>query len=146
MIRAVIDTNVLASGIVGLESPTSTPGAVIDRWLAGQFELVTSPQILTELRRTVAKPYFARRQTSLLVATALSRLERVATIVVPSVSVIGVASHPEDDAVLAAAVSAQVDYLVTGDRQLQRLDSYYGVSTVAPRQFLALLEQEDAGR
>ena len=141
MIRAVIDTNVLASGIVGLESPTSTPGAVVDRWLAGQFELVTSAQILTELRRTLAKPYFARHQSSLLVVAALSRLERVATTIAPTVTVIGVASHPEDDAVLSAAISAQVDYLVTGDCQLQQLGIYQSVSIVSPRKFLTVLEQ-----
>jgi hypothetical protein len=52
--------------------------------------------------------------------------------------------------VLAAAVSADADYLVTGDRQLQRLGTYEGVRIVSPRDFLALLDadaaQEEQGR
>jgi predicted nucleic acid-binding protein len=44
-----------------------------------------------------------------------------------SVEVVGVATHPEDDVILATAVSADVDYLVTGDVQLQRLRAYRGV-------------------
>jgi len=53
----------------------------------------------------------------------------------------GVASHPEDDIVLSSAVSAAVDYLVTGDRQLQETGSFQGVKIVSPRDFLTLLER-----
>ncbi len=53
------------------------------------------------------------------------------------------ATHPEDDLVLATAVSAAADYLVTGDKQLQRLGGYHGVAIVSPRDFLALLQQQD---
>jgi hypothetical protein len=47
----------------------------------------------------------------------------------------GAATHPEDDLVLATAVSARADCLVTGDRQLQRLGSYQGVSILSPALF-----------
>jgi predicted nucleic acid-binding protein len=53
-----------------------------------------------------------------------------------------VATHPEDDLVLATAVSAHADYLVTGDRKLQRLGSYQGVRILSPREFLAVLAPE----
>lgn len=56
--------------------------------------------------------------------------------------VTSVATHPEDDLVLATAVSAQVDYLVTGDRQLQRLDTFQDVRILSPRQFLTILEHD----
>ena len=36
----------------------------------------------------------------------------------------GVATHAEDDLVLATAESAQADYLITGDKKLQRLGTY----------------------
>jgi len=52
----------------------------------------------------------------------------------------GVATHPEDDAILATAVSARADYLVTSDKQLQRLGSYAGVTSLAPHDFLIQLE------
>jgi len=52
----------------------------------------------------------------------------------------GVATHPEDDLILATAVSGQTDYLVTGDAHLQRLGTYQGIVIVSPRQFLEVLE------
>jgi predicted nucleic acid-binding protein len=59
-----------------------------------------------------------------------------------SVEVHGIATHPEDDLILATAVSGRADYLVTGDRQLLALGSYQGVRIVTPRDFLAILEAE----
>jgi predicted nucleic acid-binding protein len=44
-----------------------------------------------------------------------------ATIVVLTISISGVTTHPEDDLVLAVAASARVDYLLAGDKPLQRL-------------------------
>jgi predicted nucleic acid-binding protein len=41
--------------------------------------------------------------------------------------------------ILATAVSARADYLVTGDRQLLALGEYQGVQMVTPRDFLAIL-------
>ncbi|HEV2107585.1 MAG TPA: hypothetical protein VGR16_04930, partial [Thermomicrobiales bacterium] len=55
----------------------------------------------------------------------------------------GVAAHPEDDLVLAVAVSAAAAYLVTGDKQLQRIGVYHGVTIVSPRDFLTRLQQEE---
>jgi hypothetical protein len=56
-----------------------------------------------------------------------------------TVSVAGTATHPEDDLILATALSVGVDYLVTGDSKLQRLRSYQGVTILSPRAFLEAL-------
>jgi putative PIN family toxin of toxin-antitoxin system len=140
VIRATLDTNALASGFAGEAVPASTPGAIVRRWRAGRFELVVSPDILTELSRTFAKPYYTARRSRAQIAAAVQLVSAEATVVVPTVVVSGVATHPEDDRVLAAAVSARVDYLVTGDRQLRRLGSYRGVRILSPREFLDVLE------
>lgn len=60
-----------------------------------------------------------------------------------TVEVREVATHPEDDLILATAVSAHADYLVTGDRQLQALGIFRGVTIVSPRRFLAVLEASE---
>jgi predicted nucleic acid-binding protein len=49
-------------------------------------------------------------------------------------------THPEDDLVLAAAISAIADYLVTGDRQLQRIAHFHDVEIVTPRAFHSILD------
>lgn len=140
MIRATLDTNVLVSGLAGLDVPTSTPGALVQHWLDDSFELVTSTIILAELERTFAKPYYRSRRTPAQIASAVQLLTEKAALVVPTVAVSGIATHPEDDLVLAVAVSAEVDYLVSGDKQLQRISTYQHVTMLSPRAFLDLLE------
>jgi predicted nucleic acid-binding protein len=68
-----------------------------------------------------------------------------ATVVLITVAVDGVATHPEDDLVQATAVSGQVDYLVTLDRQLLRLCTFVGVRIVTTREFLTILQAEEEG-
>lgn len=142
MIAAVLDTNGLVSGLIGESRPTSTPGELIRRWRARSFELVVSDHILAELTRTLTNPYFIRRLSVEVMADALDALRIDATMQPLTVSVNGVASHPEDDAVIATALSARCPYLVTGDKQLLSRVAYHGTAFITPRQFLEVLDSE----
>jgi predicted nucleic acid-binding protein len=90
------------------------------------------------------RPYFRRRLTDEQVSAALTLLQSYATVTQLTVEVRGVATHPEDDAILSTAVSAAADYLVTGDRKLQALGNYKAVTIVSPRTFLEVLESGPA--
>ena len=57
-----------------------------------------------------------------------------------SLEVHGIATHPEDDLVLATAISGGADYLVTGDAHLINLRVYKGVQICSPRDFLWVIE------
>jgi uncharacterized protein len=140
VIRATLDTNVLVSGLAGLEVPASTPGAIVWHWLNDTFELVISAGILAELERTLTKPYYRSRRSPAQIEAAVRLIVSKATIVVPTITISGVTTHPEDDLVLAVAASARVDFLVTGDKPLQGLGAYQSVRVVSPRAFLDLLE------
>jgi predicted nucleic acid-binding protein len=85
VIRAVLDTNVLVSGLTGIELGASPPGIIVSRWLAGRgagpFELVVSPHILAELERTLTKPYFRTRRLLTQIEAAERFVTSVATVV-----------------------------------------------------------------
>jgi uncharacterized protein len=104
-----------------------------------------SEHILAELERTLSSPYFDRFLSADDRLAALEALRVDATVVPVTVEVTGVATHPEDDLVLATAVSGRVDYLVTLDRQLLRLGVYEGVRIVSTREFLTILQAEVDG-
>lgn len=109
-------------------------------WRNGAFELVTSAGILAELERTLTKLYYRSRRSPSQIAAVVSLVASEATIVVPTVNISGVTTHPEDDLVLAVAVSANVGYLVTGDKPLHRLGAYQHIHILSPRAVLDLLE------
>jgi uncharacterized protein len=133
---AVLDTNVLASGFVRPEPP---PGALLAAWRAARFTLVTSEHILDELARTFDEPYFSGHLTAEQRAKNIALLRAEAAIVPLTIAVRGVATHPEDDLVVATVLSARADYLVTGDRQLRALSPFRGVVVFTPREFLDFL-------
>lgn len=141
MTRAVVDTNVLVSGLVR-RHPQAPPALVVEAWHAGLFELAVSAQIIAEVERTLDDPYFRRRISPEQASRFIDLLSLEARQTDITVTVEGVASHPEDDGILSTAVSAGATYLVTGDRDLLGLGAYKGVTIVDARQFLAVLANE----
>lgn len=140
MTTAVLDANVIVSGFVR-SRPDSAVVRILDAWRLGLYVLVVSDHILAEVTRTFLDPYFARRLSAGQIEAALLLLQTGAEVVPLTANVSGVATHPEDDHILATAVSARADYLVTGDTMLQKLGEYEGVKIIGPRQFLELLNQ-----
>lgn len=140
MIRAVLDTNVLASGFVGFAAAERAPGRLLRLWREQRFALVVSTNILTELLKTFADPYFRPQLSSEQIDAAQLLLQEEAMVTPITVHVSGVATHPEDNLVLATAVSARAEYLMTGDKKLQQLGAYQRIPILSPRAFLDLLE------
>ena|SRR5258708_24946904 len=141
MITAVLDTNVLASGTV---SASTSPGQILNAWRDSKFELVISQHIINELIRTLNKPYFQDRLDSSTISSFIDLLQNEAMVTPITVTIQGVATHPEDDLTLATAVSAQTDYLVSGDGPLlQKVGStFQDVKLVTPNKFLDILNQQ----
>jgi uncharacterized protein len=141
MIRAVLDTNVLASAAIA--HPGTTLATILDDVVANRFDIAISEYILVELRRTLATPYYAARITPVAAARYVQLLISLGTTVRITTPVSGVATHPEDDPILATALSAQSDYLVTGDQRLRnRVPTFSGIPLVSPAEFLAVLSEE----
>lgn len=138
MTRAILDTNVLASAFASGGAKATPPSAIINLWRADSFELVVTPTILAELCRTFTKSYFSMRLTPAQMNDALDLLVTVTT-ARPTFVVAGVATHPEDDRVLAEVVSAQVDLFVTGDTDLLALKKHHDIPIVDPNKFAVYL-------
>jgi uncharacterized protein len=135
--RVTLDANVLAPGFT---SRGSTSSRLIDLWRTGAFELILSEHVLKELARTLTDPYFATRLPHDDAAAILMLLSTTATVTGLTVEVSGVATHPEDDAVLATALSGQATILCTRDKQLLKLRSYQSVIILSPGELLARFE------
>ena len=141
MIVAVLDTNVLASGFIGEDRSDSTPGELLRRWRAKAFTLVVSEHILTELADT----FFTGRLSPAEIADAFDSLRIDGVIQRITADVVGIASHAEDDVVIATALSARADYLVTGVKPLLERVTYRGTLLLSPRQFLEVLYRDGVG-
>ncbi|MDY7075576.1 MAG: PIN domain-containing protein, partial [Chloroflexota bacterium] len=73
-------------------------------------------------------------------------LERDALLVSGDADVAGtIPEDPTDEMVLACAVDAQADVIVSGDRRLLDMDSYRSIPILTARQFLERLETDSPG-
>ena len=142
MRRVVFDTNLIASGVVGIRRDESTPGALLRRWFERRLTLVMSEHLLDEVERALAKPYVVAHTTPADRALVLSTLREQATWTDVTTVVAGVATHLADNLVLATALSAHAEYLVTVDQALQRLHRHQTVTILSPRELLTLLDEQ----
>lgn len=139
--RVLLDTNVLAAGIVGNRLNWTTPPTQIwRRWQAKQFALLISAHVMKELNKTLDLPWFAARIALLDRELAMREILAFAEVIELATMVSGVASHPADDLVLSAAVSGNADYLVTGDAKFLQVGEYRGVKLRTPTEFLRELD------
>lgn len=110
-----------------------------DAWLLERrLTVLASEPVLEEVERALAKPFFARRIAPADRTAYIALLRSEVLVVRPRTKVRGVATHPEDDLVLGAAVDGGARYLVTGDQGLRDLGAFREVEIVSPREFLEL--------
>ena len=143
MIRVVLDTNVIVSGLANFDNLDRAPARVLRLILQDQLDLISSGAIIREVSKTLSNPYFVQRVNRAATASVEALLLKRSLGDNLTISVQGVASHPEDDLILATALSAAADVLVTGDRMLLKLGSYEGVAIMSPSDFLAFLESQE---
>jgi putative PIN family toxin of toxin-antitoxin system len=139
MIRAVLDANVVISGIL---SENGTPGKILKAWYEDRFHLVVAPAILYELRRVLQYPRVVRRHRWSL-AQVREFLEDLASLAILTSGQLAlttvVAEDPSDDRYIECAIEGEATYIVSGDRHLLDLETYEGIEIVSPRAFIQLL-------
>lgn len=132
--RAVFDTNVFVSAYCFGGAPARLMRAAI----AGEIELVTSPQLLAELARVLAdKIGFDEPH----VADVVRQIARVAEIVRPEERLSVIADAP-DNRVLECAVEAGAELIVSGDRHLLELAAYEDVRVLSVSAAMREIEGE----
>jgi putative PIN family toxin of toxin-antitoxin system len=104
----------------------------------GTVTLISSPALLAELARVLARPKFdlilLRSNTSRL--QTLAEVRQLAEVIDPPPLAQQVSRDPDDDAVLALALTAHADMVISGDDDLLSLGSFEGIPILTPAQAL----------
>jgi putative PIN family toxin of toxin-antitoxin system len=132
-LRVVLDVNVL---IASLLSPDGAPAQLVLRWLAGDFELIISDKLVSELKRALSYP---KVHTYVVPAEAVAfvlLLETSATRMPDPSEAPRRSRDPGDDYLLALAESSSA-VVVSGDRDLLNLTKDFPI--YSPSGFLATL-------
>jgi putative PIN family toxin of toxin-antitoxin system len=135
MLKIVLDTNVLISGIITSHGPAAK---IIEAVQAGRLILCTSANLLQEFSEVILRPKMLRKYSELGIhADALLDYLRANAILVSGIPTQAViAADPDDDYVIACAIDGEADYIISGDRHLLELESLNKILIVSPREFV----------
>lgn len=128
--RAVLDTNVVCSALLW----DGVPERLIEFAGEGDLELFTSEALLAELAGILGRPKFARKlvEKGLSAAAIVASYRLIAELVEAAPLDEAALRDPDDVHVLACALAARVEAIVSGDADLQALGVYRGIAVLSP--------------
>jgi hypothetical protein len=129
-VRVVLDTNVVTSALLW----GGTPERLIEAAGEGSLELFTSEALIAELAGILGRAKFATKlkQKNLSAAEIVARYREIAETVEAAPIEEAALRDPDDAHVLACALAARAEAIVSGDTDLHALGSYQGIPVISP--------------
>lgn len=145
--KVCLDANVFISYLLR-SSDEHPPGIVINAGLAGRFDVILNEKTIIETRQSISsKPYLTQRIREIDLEALVVGLDLVATVIPETAAPLPLVTRdPGDDYLIAHSILEQIDYLVTGDKDLLVLGEVAGIHIVTPAEFVAILEAEPGPR
>ena len=139
-LRLVLDTSVVVAGLLWSGPPRRLIGWAIE---GEAVELFSSGVLLSELAHTLGYSKFAARIDSFgtSIAALVAQYTALVSLVAPASVPRVVAGDADDDHVIAAAVAARAELIVTGDRKhLLPIGTHQGIAIVTAREVVDKLD------
>ena len=126
--RAIIDTNVFIAGLLWRGSPH----VLLEHARAGTLAVISSSTLIAELAGVLGRAKFAAilSKTSTSLERTTAEVRQLAEIIDPPPLEHPVCRDSTDDHVLALALSANADMVVSGDDDLLVLGSFANIPIV----------------
>ena len=126
----VVDTNVIISALLF----GGNPQRVLEMVITQTVRMAVSRKMLDEVAGVLQGRKF--RYPYEVALSIVREIESISDLVVPVRRIEAIGPDPYDDMVLECAVTADADYIVTGDAHLLELKEFEAIRIVTPAQFL----------
>ena len=134
--KVVLDANILISFLL---THGETISKIVDGWEQQKFTILTTSEILTEVRQVVERFVAAKLIKE---ETALALLDEIEndSLIVPGLTTLNISPDKKDNRYLECAIDGEADYLVTGDkRHLLPLKTINKTKIISPKEFTEIL-------
>ncbi|MGI9028259.1 MAG: putative toxin-antitoxin system toxin component, PIN family [Candidatus Saccharimonadales bacterium] len=137
-LRTVFDSNIYVAAAL-------RPGQYADRWLdiaalpGSGLQLFASPYILSEVTNKLVTKFGLPQA---IVQQFIQRVNVSARIVVPKYIPMVVPDDPDDNAIVACAIEARAQLIVTADSDLLKLNPYEGIGITHPKELKNIFATE----
>ena len=127
--KVVLDTNVFISGII---SPKSNAGRIIQEWYNNALEIVTSLELLEEVKQVLKYPKILKitKWDDKKVEEFVEHLYFFTTVVDISDIDYHFKKDPDDNHIIKTYLASKCDYLITGDKALFSLSNELNIITL----------------
>ena len=134
--RIVLDTNILIGALITKDTP---PDRLYQAWLRGEIELVISSAQIAEITDVLARPRIRQLIDAEEAAAIVENLDARA-VVLDKPQPVDLSPDPKDNPILATAIAADADLIVSGDkRHVLALEDVDGIPVVTAREALERL-------
>jgi uncharacterized protein len=139
VLKVVLDTNQFISGTISKHGPSAS---ILNAWREHAYMLIICKAILDELERTLRYPRIIEEYGLGLgeVKKIVSFLEREALVIqkIPEVNI--VKDDPDDNKIIACALAAEADYIISGDKHLLKIKQHERIPIIGAKEFLSIIQ------
>jgi uncharacterized protein len=130
MIRVVLDTNVLMSGIFW----SGPPSRILHAWHEKKLKFVISLEILEEYKRV--NEALSRKYPAINVAAIIDLITIGSELCAANKLDIPISRDPDDDKFISVCLSSNCKIIVSGDQDLLEISGYHGIDVMKPAAFV----------
>jgi putative PIN family toxin of toxin-antitoxin system len=143
-VRAVLDTNTVVSGFLW----GGNPGRLLDFARAGKIRVYTTAELIAELEDVLNRPKLSRQVQAKggNPQIVIAKWAEMTEVVTSARGVSVVDADPDDNAVIACAVAALADLVISGDKHLLDLKQYGNARIVNAAEAVTLIELGSGGK
>lgn len=140
MRKAVLDSTVLVSAFL---KKTGVSYALLQQAFAGAFVPCLADEILDEVEKVLRYPRIRKKNPyeDEDINKYVTMLASIGQMISPLPRLRAVIRDPNDDMIVACAVKAKAQHIITRDKDLLDLGRYHKIEIISPEAYLTLLRQ-----
>ncbi|MEK6859590.1 MAG: putative toxin-antitoxin system toxin component, PIN family [Nanoarchaeota archaeon] len=137
--KLTIDTNVLISGSLW----TGASDKILEKVENKEIELILSKDIIEEFSKVLNYDEIKNkiRDKGLEVRRTVEKIISISNMIEPIEKLNIVKEDKDDNMVLECAIEGNVDYIITNDNHLLKLNEFQGIKIITPQEFLSIFSK-----
>ena len=112
---------------------------IVERIIAGKDELFITKEILDEIEDVVGRPKFHAEKEK--IHYLMNSIEEIGNIILSKKHIKNVSRDKGDNKYIECAVTANADYIISGDVHLLELEKYGKIKIVTAKNYLEIAKQ-----
>ena len=133
--KIVLDANIFVSSFFW----GGNPRLVLERVISGKDELFITNEILDEIESVLGRPKFHTDKEK--VSYFINAIEEIGNKIVPQRRVNNGSRDKADNKYIECGISADIDYIISGDIHLLELNQYENIKIVTAKDYLEIVDK-----